>query len=249
MPLNKIPPFVFAIIYILTIPSFAIIYTYGLPDQFYHNTVMLEASLAKDKVEIGALLSKELTQNFQNAHPNGYVASKRIIKSIECQDLQLSENKLVFDLFFNFNTLPALGFPADIPINNDGPETEVDVDFVKTAIQNDFMKDSLSFHPINKLSGYKMMDSKVNFQTMFSFELNEKIGLYYKAYKGFPSNSSGSFFRMLYFSTTTITTLGFGDIVPISSTARGFTALEAIIGIILIGLYLNALTRTRKNHS
>src|SRR6202035_1809046 len=37
------------------------------------------------------------------------------------------------------------------------------------------------------------------------------------AQKGFPARVSGQFVRMLYLSATTITTLGFGDIVPITT--------------------------------
>jgi voltage-gated potassium channel Kch len=49
---------------------------------------------------------------------------------------------------------------------------------------------------------------------------------------------------MIYFSAVTITTLGFGDIVPITAHART-SVIEAISGVILIGLFLNALARDR----
>ena len=46
---------------------------------------------------------------------------------------------------------------------------------------------------------------------------------------------------MLYFSTATITTVGFGDIAPISPLTRTLVALEALIGIVFIGLFVNAI--------
>lgn len=46
----------------------------------------------------------------------------------------------------------------------------------------------------------------------------------------------------LYFSVVTITTLGYGDITPSRDIAQLLTASESIIGIILIGLFLNALS-------
>jgi hypothetical protein len=58
---------------------------------------------------------------------------------------------------------------------------------------------------------------------------------------GFPGEAAGSYGRMLYLSAVTITTLGYGDIVPITDEARLVTALEAVWGIVLIGLFLNAL--------
>jgi hypothetical protein len=46
---------------------------------------------------------------------------------------------------------------------------------------------------------------------------------------------------MLYLSSVTITTLGYGDIVPVTCSARMLIASEAILGVILAGLFLNSL--------
>ncbi|EPW6560940.1 potassium channel family protein [Vibrio vulnificus] len=46
----------------------------------------------------------------------------------------------------------------------------------------------------------------------------------------------------LYFSVVSITTLGYGDILPNSSWAQIAAASESLLGIILIGLFLNALS-------
>jgi hypothetical protein len=59
---------------------------------------------------------------------------------------------------------------------------------------------------------------------------------------GMPSGSAKSYWRMFYLSAVTITTLGYGDIVPISNVSRLLVASQAIIGVVLIGLFLNALT-------
>ena len=45
----------------------------------------------------------------------------------------------------------------------------------------------------------------------------------------------------VYFSTVTITTLGYGDITPQTEMARILTATESIIGIVTIGFFLNAV--------
>ena len=42
----------------------------------------------------------------------------------------------------------------------------------------------------------------------------------------------------LYFSVVTITTLGYGDFLPISTTGKAIVTLEALLGIILMGLFL-----------
>jgi len=46
----------------------------------------------------------------------------------------------------------------------------------------------------------------------------------------------------LYFSVITITTLGYGDISPLSEGAQILAAMESFLGIVLIGLFLNELS-------
>jgi len=46
----------------------------------------------------------------------------------------------------------------------------------------------------------------------------------------------------IYFSVVTITTLGYGDIVPLSGLAKILVALESVTGLIIAGLFLNALS-------
>lgn len=42
----------------------------------------------------------------------------------------------------------------------------------------------------------------------------------------------------LYFSVVTITTLGYGDFSPVSASGKTIAALEALLGVILMGLFL-----------
>ncbi len=42
----------------------------------------------------------------------------------------------------------------------------------------------------------------------------------------------------LYFSVVTITTLGYGDLSPISDFGKAIAALEAFLGVVLMGLFL-----------
>jgi hypothetical protein len=74
-----------------------------------------------------------------------------------------------------------------------------------------------------------------------SLDANRRLVRFYNAVEGDPSDASGWWMRMLYFSSTTITTLGLGDLTPVSATARELVGLEALAGIVVIGLFLNAL--------
>jgi hypothetical protein len=60
---------------------------------------------------------------------------------------------------------------------------------------------------------------------------------------GLPSGFWETLPRMLYLSIVTITTLGFGDIVPLTARARAAVGTEVVIGVILVGLFLNSLAR------
>lgn len=63
------------------------------------------------------------------------------------------------------------------------------------------------------------------------------------ALTGEPLDASGSWLRLAYLSVVTATTLGFGDITPVSSDARFAVGLEAVLGVVLIGFFLNAVAR------
>lgn len=47
--------------------------------------------------------------------------------------------------------------------------------------------------------------------------------------------------QSIYFSVITITTLGYGDITPVTETARLLSSIQALSGIVLIGLFLNSV--------
>lgn len=66
-----------------------------------------------------------------------------------------------------------------------------------------------------------------------------QMNAFLQASSGYTSDLDDNFGRMTYFSAVTITTVGFGDIVPITSAARRWVAIEAILGIVLIGVFIN----------
>ena len=51
----------------------------------------------------------------------------------------------------------------------------------------------------------------------------------------------------LYFSAVTITTLGYGDILPASSNVRRLVMIESLLGILLAGVFVSALFWTPSN--
>jgi hypothetical protein len=71
--------------------------------------------------------------------------------------------------------------------------------------------------------------------------LDGRIRALDRASKGFPDGTPGSFLRMLYLSGVTITTVGYGDVLPTTSVTRTLVMSEAVLGLVVAGLFLNAL--------
>lgn len=56
-----------------------------------------------------------------------------------------------------------------------------------------------------------------------------------------PDGASTDYWSWLYYSIVTETTLGFGDYTPAHVWAQIFTAVEVMLGLVLIGFFLNAV--------
>ena len=56
-----------------------------------------------------------------------------------------------------------------------------------------------------------------------------------------PDENPMDYGACLYYSIVTITTLGFGDYTPTHSWSQGVTACEVMTGLIVLGLFLNAV--------
>jgi hypothetical protein len=86
-------------------------------------------------------------------------------------------------------------------------------------------------------------------QTAGTFGMSEatyqRLEDFFLAVDGDPSFASDHLSRMLYLSAVTITTLGFGDITPVSEEARFLVAAEAVLGIVVIGAFLSLLALGR----
>jgi hypothetical protein len=78
---------------------------------------------------------------------------------------------------------------------------------------------------------------------------HEEIRSFIEGYEGFPHGVPQTFGRMLYLSAITITTVGYGDVVPLTGTARTLVALEATLGIVLLGLFIGSLSSRKQQPS
>jgi hypothetical protein len=61
------------------------------------------------------------------------------------------------------------------------------------------------------------------------------------SFRGLSEGGGGQFSELLYFSFTTITTLGYGDIVPVANGARVLATSEAFFGQLFVAVILARL--------
>lgn len=82
---------------------------------------------------------------------------------------------------------------------------------------------------------------------LFYISLIPAFGLVYwlLGENSFQGNGNWGFDMALYYSTETITTLGYGDITPSTTLARWLVIAEAIIGVTAIGLFLNSIAHSQ----
>lgn len=255
----------FALTYIGSVFIFAGIYN-TMPNEFYHSTAKYERVINNDYDNIKEDLVRILTENINRAHPTGnLIIGQDTVKinNVNFDDIEIKNSRL--------NFLFGIGFYSDSKYQRSyfrlsfycGTGNDVDDSLdnkhvaIKVICSNDtsiYSNDKKSIDAIFTLENFKFNFSgqipTFNPQcvecndcglTVLPWSLNERIAAYSNSLEGFPSSSSGNFERMFYLSAVTITTVGYGDIVPISPRTRMLISIEAIWGIILIGLFLNSL--------
>lgn len=248
---------VYAILYLACIPSFAGLYSL-IPSDFHHTMVRYEKSLAEDLEVIRRGVEKDL-----NVHVRSQHGGRRIVDhgwTVVSKTIRVS-NPMYQDGAFRFSLVIALEKDGEHgPERLSGNLTEMSLGLESTPIINDqgelnyYLKkvefdgeSFVEFDPYTLLSNPPAWVRATGKPPRIPFlpiaaPLQDRLGAYARGIDGFPASSSGTFGRMLYLSAVTVTTLGYGDILPISMTARALVACEAVGGIVLIGLYLASLS-------
>lgn len=57
---------------------------------------------------------------------------------------------------------------------------------------------------------------------------------------------NNNFLSNLYYSAVTVTTLGYGDITPINEIAALLVGAESVLGVVIIGLFLNQIAHYKQ---
>ena len=227
-----------------------------LPFGFYHSTVIHEQALASDAKQIASELQDAVRSNFQTFYSaTSASVLKRIVdvNSIYIYDVICDGGKLTFNIFYieaaaNGGISTHTAVQVSLSLNGSASDLHPDgtqLFFVEGVSKQDLnckwdVKDLCPQRRDYGQWGWAG-DGRPSGFLVLTGALRNRIGAFAAATSGFPSEASGSFFRMLYFSAITITTVGFGDIVPITPLSRFLVAFEAVLGIVLAGFFLNAI--------
>ncbi len=245
---------VWFVMYFVSIPTFALLYSLALPNGFKHGTIADEPATREERRQLESDMRYCLVrQNFDAdnlfADWNDYEILINTI-SFSLEDSAVDETEVLFTIscrYYNRNQVDARGrFTADtatfriaIPIVPEAEDDEFAYRPVRVVIPSD------SPIPIEVLFRHKFpkerFDGPKPYWRLWKWQshLLERHAKYSRGLVG----SFDDFFTMLYLSAVTITTLGFGDIVPITKWARLSVGFEAVWGVFVIGLFLNSLSR------
>jgi len=247
-------------VYIVTIFIFALIF-WGIGNQFYHSTAQYEIEVDEAYSNIKSELQKVVIHAFHDNHNHH-------TKFLDNQEgWMLHKDELIVDRFTSEGNRLTIYLTAYITNGTDMSIDENSTGFIQTNtrfvlkyggistfLEDDLVrKDSFDFQEVEKCDMEALGYSNFNVYKIFGngvskvailelpFELIEDINAYDKSLNGFPSGLHGNFLRMLYLSMVTITTLGYGDIVPITDTARILVGIESVLGIVIIGWLATSL--------
>lgn len=255
---NRIPTWCWGATYLALIPVFAVIYTYALRGDFLHLTLQSEPDFDAEAQGAVATLQQTIRQNFRDGHGGDVATVGNLIvaaNDIQVTHLSPTHDEVTFEVMVAFRgSRPNLAFGtlAFEATYRTGPGLMVDVSEQPSYELLTFSPEQLS------VPGPGQSRQTIPYETIFPLtdgfvvpvlrlprdaisELNgvEEIS------QGHPHQLSAQLLRMFYFSSATITTAGYGDIVPVTGWARAAVSAEAILGVVLVGLFLNSLFTAR----
>jgi hypothetical protein len=244
-------PISILLLFLVIIFGFAYAFS-QMDNEFYHTTIQFESTTKEAYQTIKIQLTDLIRNSYlidENNNPGEIRYGSWYIsyEDIKAVDFYVDDQNFTINIFAFINH-----------IGDDGR--------LQTSLTFDLIYNGLSFSPgsdemtyefyidnedsidFNKLGIEEIMLNEMFnkngsdiIQITVHNELSRYIETYNRSLQGFPSRLEGDFLRMLYLSMVTITTLGYGDIVPITDKARILVGIESVLGIILIGWFATTL--------
>ncbi len=254
--ISGVHPLLYIVLYISAIPVFAGIY-FAIPSGFYAPYARLEYSGQSDAYQTGVLIQTAIRRALHARSSKSSVLVQKLKEKEEMLYVQrlsaMDSSKIKFEVLAMLWDEGKRGY-IQIPMNivmqassgiiayssRTGPKlfrfVELDnADRIPVELRHIVYSAFVEiFRPPDDIFGHAPL-------LELSSDEDQKLSRFFDGIGGDATAISGAYGRMLYFSSMVITTVGFGDIVPITGLARTVVALEAALGIILAGLFLNAL--------
>ncbi|MGZ5445146.1 MAG: potassium channel family protein [Thermoanaerobaculia bacterium] len=265
--LGRPHPLFFLTVYVVSIPFFALIY-YRFDGEFYQSTYRLDKSVMARRASLSAKMGSLIVKVFK---PPAWLGGRWSTNNIRVDDLEATSTGLRADVIFTLvpptGQSPfyeglrraeidrAYSWPSHWRFlqpareenrclvffaADDMPETLTrELAERRGAVVTDwgfgahgrFGEGTGGSIDKTKVAGYWELDCGI------IGEMQE----FMKVDTGMTLSGWGTYSRFVYFSVVTLTTLGYGDIVPISDRARGLVSLQSVFGVVVIGLFLNSL--------
>ena len=256
--LGRVSSLVYLFAYVLLIFVFAGVF-YGLPARsFYHSTSQYEHDpFNRDAGSIlsalGAHISDSMVRRYETDHPNinGWIvdAQAMTVDSIYVRQFpedvifQLSAPLSWNDPLTDGNVITTEKWAVTVPLQKLTVMNDLVYFFIAPVEPPVTLFEGIPTFPSleQMLPGFSELDGALTPVLSLPISLYNDIIRFGEGYRGFPSGVSGHFQRMLYFSAGVATSSALGDISPVTSTARALVTLEALLSVILVGLFLNAL--------
>jgi Ion channel len=267
--MSKIWTLTFGVAYLSCIPIFAFIYTWCLRENsFYQSTIKIENTYTVHARDIANGFCDAVVP--QGEEKPQEVADYTFVRSdVKCDKLRVDQDdRLAFTMRVilrkkqpkdEFVVVPFVITLDTFDIETQAPEL---LSFVPLSASSEKACAIGFFHPIKIdtvslpfLSPEGTNDPVTESLKRRLFHLyasaptvllnncfDSELANFLMESSGFTSSATDNCLRMLYLSAVTITTVGYGDIVPITPQARALVMLEAIVGAILIGFFLNSLS-------
>jgi hypothetical protein len=253
---GQVPGIYYVVAYVLMIFLFAGVYCILPGRPFYHSTAQYEEGMKPDSAALLANLTQEVRTDLESQ----FGTSTPVIRGWR---LDLSQFQIASISVRNFPDATILSAAAPVSFETSlgqvtarfdgdlalGPRPSMVTNgtklffFQPPSAETTWAIDFLPREP-ELADIFHPLDSGLATSTV-AIELSpqswSQIVAFGDGYRGFPSRLPGQFWRMLYLSAGVSTSSALGDILPLTSLARGVMTLQALLSLLLVGFFLNSV--------
>lgn len=272
----RVPAFGYGLTYLGLIPLYGLVYFLFFPNDFYHSTATREQAYFAAQHRLANQLLASVVSDLQaisggnllDAGDGESLCIDRLrLDGFQIDNLGTATFEVTAPLVATSGTTgsdpcnpeaitsivvltAASDLALDFPVfqNPEAQETP-DQEWISVRMLNSDSHDTAQrlFSPPFRSPRARVSDDGTRYEFAISAEVSRELQVVLRASQGFPAGIPGNLSRMLYLSAATITTTGYGDIVPITTRARFLAISEAIFGLVLVGLFLNSMAQQQRH--